>query len=66
MSAPAVSVLMGVRDGAPWVAGAIESILGQTLADLELIVVDDGSTDSTPMILAGLGDPRLVVERQAA
>ena len=66
MSALVVSVLMGVRDGAPWVAGAIESILGQTLADLELIVVDDGSTDSTPLILAGLRDPRVVVERQAA
>ena len=64
-AAPAVSVLMGVRDGAPWVAGSIESILGQTLGDLELIVVDDGSTDDTPMLLARVGDPRLVVERQA-
>ena len=62
MSLPAVSVLMGVRDGAPWVAEAIESILGQTLADLELIVVDDGSTDDTPTLLAGMRDPRLVVE----
>ena len=64
MSLPAVSVLMGVRDGAPWVAEAIESILGQTLADLELIVVDDGSTDDTPTLLAGMRDPRLVVEWQ--
>jgi glycosyltransferase involved in cell wall biosynthesis len=64
VSAPAVSVLMGVRDGAPWVAGAVASILGQTLADLELIVVDDGSTDDTPMLLAGVRDTRLVVERQ--
>jgi len=65
VSFPVISVLMGVRDGAPWVAGAIESILGQTLTDLELIVVDDGSTDDTPMLLTGLRDPRLVVERQA-
>ena len=65
MAAPAVSVLMGVRDGAPWVTGAIESILGQTLADLELVVVDDGSTDDTPELLARVRDPRLVVERQA-
>ena len=65
MAAPAVSVVMAVRDGAPWVAGAIESILGQTLTDLELIVVDDGSTDDTPLLLAWVRDPRLVVERQA-
>jgi len=64
VSAPAVSVLMSVRDGAPWVAAAIDSVLGQTLTDLELIVVDDGSTDDTPMLLTRVRDPRLVVERQ--
>ncbi|HZP37437.1 MAG TPA: glycosyltransferase [Methylomirabilota bacterium] len=64
MATPAVSVLMGVRNGAPWVAQAIESILAQSLGDLELIVVDDGSTDDTPMLLARTQDPRLAVERQ--
>jgi len=62
---PAVSVLMGVRDGAAWLPEAIRSVLGQTLADLELIVVDDGSTDATPTQLAAVRDPRLVVEGQA-
>jgi glycosyltransferase involved in cell wall biosynthesis len=56
---------MGVHNGAPWVARAVESVLGQTLADLELIVVDDGSTDATPALLAAVSDPRLIVERQA-
>ena len=65
MPGPAVSVLMGVHNGAPWVARAVESVLGQTLADLELIVVDDGSTDATPALLAAVPDPRLIVERQA-
>ena len=65
MSAPAVSVLMAVRDGAPWVAEAVRSVLAQTLADLELIVVDDGSTDATPHVLAEMRDPRLLVERHA-
>jgi glycosyltransferase involved in cell wall biosynthesis len=55
---------MGVRDGAPWVVGAVESILGQTLGDLELIVVDDGSTDDTPDLLASIRDPRLHVEHR--
>lgn len=65
MPDPAVSVLMGVRDGAAWLAEAVQSVLGQTLADLELIVVDDGSTDATPVLLGAVRDRRLVVERQA-
>ncbi len=61
---PPVSVLMGVRDGAPWVREAVASVLEQTAPELELIVVDDGSTDSTPTVLAAVRDPRLRVERQ--
>jgi len=64
VSVPVVSVLMSVRDGAPWVRAAIESLLAQTLPDLEVIVIDDGSTDATPEVLASLRDPRLVVERR--
>jgi len=63
---PAVSVLMSVRDGAPWVREAVESVLGQTAADLELIVIDDGSVDATPDLLGAVRDPRLRVERQPA
>jgi glycosyltransferase involved in cell wall biosynthesis len=64
MTSPAVSVLMGVRDGAPWVREAVESVLAQTASDLELIVVDDGSSDATPDLLAGIRDARLVIARQ--
>ena len=66
MSDPAVSVLMAVRDGAPWVAEAVASVLGQTAGDLELIVIDDGSTDATPELLARVRDARLRVDRRAA
>lgn len=46
-SRPAVSVLMGMYNCADTLGEAIESILGQTLADWELVACDDGSTDGT-------------------
>ena len=63
MAGPAVSVLMGVHNGAPWITWAVASVLGQTLRDLELVVVDDGSVDGTGELLAGVDDPRLRVVR---
>ncbi|HXJ80536.1 MAG TPA: glycosyltransferase [Candidatus Methylomirabilis sp.] len=65
MSAPAVSVLMSVRNGAPWVREAVESVLDQTAGDLELIVIDDGSTDQTAALLGTFQDSRMRVECQA-
>ena len=44
---PAVSVVMPVYDEAAFVEAAAESILRQTLTDLELVIVDNGSTDHT-------------------
>ena len=64
MSVPAVSVLMSVHNGAPWVGDAVASVLAQTAGDLELIVIDDGSTDTTREILARARDPRVRVEHQ--
>jgi glycosyltransferase involved in cell wall biosynthesis len=60
---PTVSVLLAVHNGAPFVAAAVESVLGQTFHDLELLVVDDASTDDTPEILAAVADRRLGVLR---
>jgi len=65
VTAPRVSVVMAVHDGARWLREAVDSALGQTLADLELIAIDDGSTDATADILAGYRDRRLTVVRQA-
>lgn len=52
----AVSVVTTVYNGAAYLRESIDSVLGQSLAPLELIVVDDGSTDATPVILASYGD----------
>lgn len=61
---PRVSVLMSVRDGMPWLEQAIVSILEQTIDDLELIVLDDGSRDDTGRFLSSLSDPRVRAYRQ--
>ncbi len=50
-SRPAVTAIIVVRDGEPYLAEAIDSILSQTLVDWELLVVDDGSIDGTPDIV---------------
>jgi glycosyltransferase involved in cell wall biosynthesis len=64
VTAPRVSVLLPVRDGAPFLREALDSVLAQTLSDFELVVVDDGSEDETPAILAAVEDERLRVLRQ--
>lgn len=51
-SAPRVSVIMPVYNGMPYLPLALDSILQQTFRDLELIVIDDGSTDATSEVLS--------------
>ena len=51
---PVVSVLMPVHNGARFLEVSVKSILAQTFGDFELIIVDDGSIDQTPIILSGL------------
>ena len=58
---PLVSVLLAVRNDSRFLGQAVASVLRQTVDDLELIVVDDASTDETPALLSGVGDPRLRV-----
>src|SRR5271170_1107899 len=63
---PRVSLVLAVYNGERHLPQSLESVLGQTFRDFELIVVDDGSTDRTPEILDGVArvDPRVVVVRQ--
>src|ERR1700734_3980538 len=60
---PSVSVIMSVYNGERFLRNAIDSVLRQTLADWELIVVDDASTDSTPDVLATYRDSRIRILR---
>lgn len=52
---PAVSVVIPAYNAASFIRRAIDSVLVQTAADLELLVVDDGSSDATLQVLAGYG-----------
>ena len=63
---PRVSVLMAVYNCSAYIGEAIDSVLAQTMSDLELILVDDGSTDQSPEIMARYAaqDTRVVVYRQ--
>lgn len=56
---PTVSVIMPSYNHARYVGMAIDSVLGQTLQDIELIVIDDASTDGTQHILRGIKDKRV-------
>jgi hypothetical protein len=64
---PAISVLMAVRNGGAFLEPALRSVMDQTFRDIEILVVDDASTDATPAVLARLAgeDPRIRVIRLA-
>ncbi len=56
---PAVSVIMPVYNAAKYLQKAIDSILHQTLSDLELIIINDCSTDNSEDIIKAYNDPRI-------
>ncbi len=61
MPRPAISVAMSVYNGERFLGPAIESILSQTFADFEFLILDDGSMDATPRIMQRYAakDPRV-------
>ena len=58
---PAVSVILPVYNAEATIDEAVASVLGQSFRDLELIVIDDGSTDGTLEVLGGIDDSRLIL-----
>ncbi len=62
---PPVTVVMPVYNGAAFLGDAIGSVLAQTFADFELLVVDDASSDESADVIASYRDPRIRFERNA-
>lgn len=65
MSIPCISVILPVFNSAGFVGGALESILGQSFKDFEVIVIDDGSTDDSLEVVNSFKDERIIVLRNA-
>ena len=58
-SVPVVSVVIPAYNHENFIGPAIDSVLGQSFEDFELIVIDDGSTDNTGTIVQNYTDSRL-------
>jgi glycosyltransferase involved in cell wall biosynthesis len=62
---PAVSVAITAYNSGRWVAEAVRSALDQTMSDIEVVVVDDASSDDTYATVAAIGDSRLHLYRNS-
>jgi amino acid adenylation domain-containing protein len=60
-----VSVIIPLYNKSAFVARAIDSVLGQSFQDFEIVVIDDGSTDDGPAKVRGYADPRIRLLTQA-
>ncbi|MFD2161738.1 glycosyltransferase [Paradesertivirga mongoliensis] len=58
---PAITMFMAVYNGSRFLREAIDSVLVQTFADFELLIIDDGSTDNSLEIIKAYGDARIRV-----
>lgn len=64
MKPPRVSVVMPVYNVEDYVAEAVQSVLDQSFADFELVIVDDGGTDQSIPICLGFDDARIKIVQQ--
>jgi glycosyltransferase involved in cell wall biosynthesis len=62
---PTVSVIIPAYNVADYLASSVQSVLDQTYADFEIIIVDDGSRDATAAVATAFKDPRVRLVRQA-
>ena len=68
LASPNVTVLMGVFNGLPYLEESIRSILGQTFADFEFLIIDDASSDGSDELIRrhAMQDPRIRLIRREA
>jgi glycosyltransferase involved in cell wall biosynthesis len=59
---PSVSVVIPAYNHAAFIGEAIQSVLDQSYADLEIVITDDGSSDGTPDVVGRFADPRINLE----
>lgn len=62
---PCISVIMPCHNAEKHIRRSVESALGQTFSNIEVLVVDDGSTDASPHVIEDFSDPRLTIICQA-
>lgn len=55
-TSPAVTIIMPAYNASAYIEKSVQSVLGQTMQDFELIIVNDGSTDNTAAVLANLAE----------
>ena len=65
MNLPFFSVVIPTYNRSDFLKSAVASVLSQTCIDFELLIVDDGSTDKTPSLVAGYQDARIVYVPQS-
>lgn len=58
-SSPRISVVIGAHNEEDTIARTVQSLLGQTIDNIEIIVVDDGSTDDTAEVVSDFNDQRI-------
>jgi len=63
-AAPRLTVVIATYNRAAYLSLALESVLSQSFSDIEVRVVDDATTDSTPAVVAAVRDPRVSYVRQ--
>lgn len=63
---PLVTVLMPVRNGEKYIREAVDSVLCQSYVDFELLIINDGSTDSTADVIASFHDRRIKFKTRPA
>lgn len=59
MSEPKISVVLSVKNGMPFLSEAVDSILGQTFTQFELLLLDNASTDATRQYMESITDERV-------